>query len=263
MGQPLGGHGRGARVGEVLGPLSLNTPRTSRPGPQPVASPAVGFRAVVFDLGGVVLGSPIQAMAAYERDHGLVEGGINRLIAAHGHDGAWAAFERGEHTFESFTAAFEAECAGAGIAMSVPAMFAYIRADGAGPRPQMLAAIARLREAGIRTAALTNNFAAERADAAGGAPPRPVLLADLPALFDVFVESLTSGLRKPDPRIYELVCERLGVTPPETVFLDDLGLNLKPAKAMGMHTIKVVDPDEALSELGTVLGLDLRAPAGP
>ena len=92
----------------------------------------MAFRAVVFDLGGVVLGSPIQAMAAYERDHGLVEGGINRLIAAHGHDGAWAAFERGEHSFESFAAAFEAECAEAGIAMSVPAMFGYIRRDGYG-----------------------------------------------------------------------------------------------------------------------------------
>src|SRR5262249_48164962 len=91
--------------------------------------PPVHLRAVVFDLGGVVLGSPIQAMAAYERDHGLVEGAINRLIAANGHEGAWAAFERGEHTFASFTAAFEAECAGAGIAMSVPAMFGYIRAD--------------------------------------------------------------------------------------------------------------------------------------
>ena len=216
------------------------------------------FRAVVFDLGGVVLGSPIQAMAAYERDHGLVEGAINRLIAANGHEGAWAAFERGEHTFASFTVAFEAECAGAGIAMSVPAMFEYIRRDGAGPRPQMLEAIARLRGAGLRTAALTNNFAAEREDAAadGGSPD---VMAELPAHFDVFVESRRSGLRKPDPRIYELVCEQLGVTPPETVFLDDLGLNLKPAKAMGMHTIKVVDPDDALSELGSVVGLDLRA----
>jgi putative hydrolase of the HAD superfamily len=220
----------------------------------------VHFRAVVFDLGGVVLGSPIQAMAAYERDHGLAEGGINRLIAANGHEGAWAAFERGEHTFTSFTAAFEAECAGAGIAMSVPTMFAYIRRDGAGPRPQMLAALARLREAGIRTAALTNNFAAERDEAgADGGSGDP--MTDLPAHFDVFVESRVSGLRKPDPRIYEMVCDRLGVAPPETVFLDDLGLNLKPAKAMGMHTIKVVDPDEALSELASVLGLDLSGPA--
>jgi putative hydrolase of the HAD superfamily len=227
----------------------------------------VHLRAVIFDLGGVVLGSPIQAMAAYERDHGLVEGGINRLIAANGHDGAWAAFERGEHTFASFAEAFEAECAAAGIAMSVQEMFAYIRRDGAGPRPAMLGALARLRAAGIRTAALTNNFATEReavvdgeVGSAASAGDDDDVMGELPQHFDVFVESRRTGLRKPDPRIYELVCDQLGVSPPETAFLDDLGLNLKPAKAMGMHTIKVVDPDEALTELGTLLGLDLRAP---
>jgi putative hydrolase of the HAD superfamily len=114
----------------------------------------------------------------------------------------------------------------------------------------------------LRTAALTNNFAADRDEAAGegGRPNGRDPMADLPAHFDVFIESRVSGLRKPDPRIYELVCEQLGVTPTETIFLDDLGLNLKPAKAMGMHTIKVIDPDGALSELGSLLGLDLSAP---
>ena len=213
---------------------------------------------MIFDLGGVVLGSPIQAMAAYERDSGLVEGGINRLIATNGHGGAWAAFERGERSFAEFTTAFEAECAAGGITMSVSVMFEYIRRDGGGARPQMLSALARLRDAGIRTAALTNNFTAERAEA-GDAPPD--LMAELPEHFDVFVESRRTGLRKPDPRIYELVCEHLGVQPGETAFLDDLGLNLKPAKAMGMYTIKVVDPDDALVELGSVLGLDLGGPA--
>jgi putative hydrolase of the HAD superfamily len=78
-------------------------------------------------------------------------------------------------------------------------------------------------------------------------------------LFDVVVESAVEGLRKPDPRIYELTCERLGVAPHEVVFLDDLGINLKPARAMGMTTIKVADPRAALDELGAVLGLDLLA----
>jgi putative hydrolase of the HAD superfamily len=77
--------------------------------------------------------------------------------------------------------------------------------------------------------------------------------------FDVVVESAVEGIRKPDPRIYELVCERLDVTADACVFLDDLGVNLKPARAMGMTTIKVVDPNEALAELGGHLGLDLVA----
>jgi putative hydrolase of the HAD superfamily len=211
-------------------------------------------RAVIFDLGGVVLGSPIQAMARYEREHGLVEGGINRLIAANGADGAWARFERGEHTFASFSTAFEQECAAAGIVMSVTAMFEEIRRDGGGPRPTMLAAIGALRAAGLRTAALTNNFDGEER----AAPERRVdAMAALVPHFDVFVESRKCGLRKPDPAVYELVCRLLDVTPAEAVFLDDLGINLKPARAMGMHTIKVTDPDDALRQLESIVGLDL------
>jgi putative hydrolase of the HAD superfamily len=139
--------------------------------------------------------------------------------------------------------------------MSVAAMFEEIRRDGAGPRPAMLTAIAALRAAGLRTAALTNNFDSEdhhAAERSGDA------MAALVPHFDVFVESRRCGLRKPDPAIYEHVCALLDVTPPEAVFLDDLGINLKPARALGMHTIKVVDPDDALRELESVLGLDLR-----
>jgi len=220
----------------------------------------VHIRAVIFDLGGVVLGSPIQAMAEYERDHGLVAGGINRLIATNGHDGAWARLERGEVSFASFRDAFQQECAAAGIVMSVPAMFDYIRRDGAGPRPAMLTALARLRTAGLHTAALTNNFASD--PGSDGDPIEGDAMAELAHHFDVFVESRRCGLRKPDPKIYELVCGMLEVTPPEAVFLDDLGLNLKPARAMGMHTIKVVDADQALTELEAVLGLQLRGRGG-
>jgi len=114
----------------------------------------------------------------------------------------------------------------------------------------MAVAIRRIRDAKLRTAALTNNW------------PRPDD-APFPSNgdglgFDVVVESATVGLRKPDPRIYELVLSRLGVDAPDAVFLDDLGINLKPARAMGMTTIKVTDPDLALVELADVLGFELH-----
>jgi putative hydrolase of the HAD superfamily len=115
------------------------------------------------------------------------------------------------------------------------------------PRPQMLEALRRLRVRGLRTAALTNNWVSE------GTRPTDWLRAR----FDVFVESSVVGLRKPDPRIYELVCRELGVPPPRAAFLDDIGLNLKPARALGMATIKVTEPDAALRELGALLGVDL------
>src|SRR5262249_39446588 len=123
--------------------------------------------------------------------------------------------------------------------------------SGLGPRPEMTRAIERIRARGLRTAALTNNWADEqRASSPNG-------MHEV-ALFDVVVESAVEGLRKPDPRIYELVWERRDVLASEAVFLDDLGVNLKPAREMGMATIKVVDVDNALAELGALLGLDLE-----
>jgi epoxide hydrolase-like predicted phosphatase len=120
-------------------------------------------------------------------------------------------------------------------------------AEAGVPRPRMLDAIRTLRARGLRVGALTNNWQAEA--------PRPsTALRDL---FDVFVESAVVGLRKPDPRIYELVCEQLGVAPARVAFLDDIGRNLKPARALGMATIKVDDPDRALRELETLLGFAL------
>ena len=125
-------------------------------------------------------------------------------------------------------------------------------AEASVPRPLMLEAIRRIRVGGLRVAALTNNWVA-KTQGRGDNTPR----ARLDAHFDLFVESAVVGLRKPDPRIYALVCEKLGVAPPRVAFLDDIGRNLKTARALGMATIKVDEPEQALRELGTLLGLDL------
>jgi epoxide hydrolase-like predicted phosphatase len=123
------------------------------------------------------------------------------------------------------------------------------------PRPIMLEAIRRIRAGGFLTAALTNNWAENEADGGGdGARDGTRALAKG---FDVFVESSVEGLRKPDPRIYQLTCERLGISPSEAAFLDDIGSNLKSARALGMTTIKVDTPEQALKELGAVIGLAL------
>jgi putative hydrolase of the HAD superfamily len=98
---------------------------------------------------------------------------------------------------------------------------------------------------------LTNNFVRAEEEA----EPRLHTLFDL---FDVVIESSRAGVRKPDPRFYEMACNELGIEPSEAVFLDDLGVNLKPARAMGMTTIKVEDPDRALAELEAVVGVPLR-----
>jgi len=204
------------------------------------------IRAVIFDLGGVVVGSPLHAIAAYERELGLAGGSVNRVVVASGPAGAWSRLERGELELEPFYPAFEADCAAAGFRIDARAMMGRIAAV-TGPRADMLEAIRRLRGGGLKVAALTNNWVTADEGTRILAPH-----------FDVFVESAVVGLRKPDPRIFAHTCGALGVPPGHTAFLDDIGINLKAARALGMTTIKVDEPGEALDRLGALVGLALR-----
>ena len=205
------------------------------------------FRAVIFDLGGVVLDSPLHAIARYEQELGIPPGAVNRVVVDTGAAGAWSRLERGELSRRAFEAAFETECRAAGFALSAAALMERIALCG--PRPEMLQALRTLRGAGLALAALTNNWANE--DASGAETDV------LRGLFDVFVESSKLGLRKPDPRIYRHVCAALAVEPREAVFLDDIGRNLKAARELGMATIKVDAPGPALAELSRQLELAL------
>lgn len=209
---------------------------------------------VVFDIGGVVQDSPLHAIARYERAHGIEADAINRVVVAAGEAGAWARLERGELTTQTFYAPFEADCRARGLTVDGRELMARI-AETSVPRPRMLEAIRRIRAGGLRVAALTNNWVADTPRY--GPDGTEMARSRLHPHFDVFVESAVVGLRKPDPRIYALVCEKLGLPPSRVAFLDDIGRNLKPARELGMATIKVDDPEQALRELGALLGLDL------
>jgi putative hydrolase of the HAD superfamily len=215
------------------------------------------IRAIIFDLGGVVLGSPLHAIAAYEREIGLPANFVNRVVADTAPGGAWSRLERGEISMETFYTDFEADCQAAGQTLSARTMFERMALEAL-PRPIMIEAIRRIRAEGFLAGALTNNWAneddAQENEAGSPAGDGTRALADL---FDVFVESSVEGLRKPDPRIYTLACERLGVELNEAVFLDDIGTNLKAARALGMTTIKVNTPEQALEELSAVIELKL------
>ncbi len=208
----------------------------------------MSIEAVVFDLGGVVFPSPLDVFRVYEREHGLPNRFISEVVLADPEHGAWGRLERGDLGLEEFCDAFDAECAAHGGTVDSRDL---MRAVGAGlePRAAMVTAIGAIRDRGLKTAALTNNWADE--------PGRGDRVSPTADWFDVVVESAVEGLRKPDPRIYLLVCERLDVQPPAAVFLDDLGANLKPARELGMTTIKVDEPEAALAELGSVLGFAL------
>jgi putative hydrolase of the HAD superfamily len=215
----------------------------------------MAIRAVIFDFGGVLSTSPFEAFTIYERRSGLPEGLLRRLNATNPDTNAWARLERSEIDLGGFVELYEAEARVAGHAVDGRAVLALL---GGELRPEMLTALRRCHEReGLRTALLTNNFVGPSTGGdggGGGAMSRNGARGELLALFDVVVESSRAGVRKPDPAIYRLVCDELGVEPREAVFLDDLGINLKPARAMGMTTIKVVDPAAALAELESVVG---------
>ena len=197
-------------------------------------------RAAIFDLGGVVLESPMQAIADFEARQGLPSGIVNRVVVESGDSGAWARHERGEVERAAFLSTFTAEFADRGLAVDTAALMDQVDAS-IRVRPRMLRAVDRLRKRGIAVAALTNNWTPFDPDG-------------LPRHFDVTVESVIEGTRKPERRIYEICVDRLGVESSDCVMLDDLGPNLKTARAMGMLTVKVTSTDQALAEIDRIFG---------
>lgn len=225
-------------------------------------------RAVLFDFGGVILTSPFEEFARFERERALPDGFLRRVNSTDPDTNAWARLERGQLDVAGFNTAFAEESARLGHRVEGIDVLALL---GGEVRPAMVEALRRLRAAeGFVTGLLTNNFIAadERSTTDPAAPPAdapgpPARWAEVLGMFDAVIESSRVGVRKPDPRFYELACAELAIDPAEAVFLDDLGVNLKPARAMGMATIKVGDPHEALVELSDLIGVDLVHPDAP
>lgn len=201
--------------------------------------------AVLFDFGGVILSSPFEAFERYEDRHGIPRGFIRSVNASDHHTNAWAQLERNQITLDEFAAAFEEESAALGHRIAGWDVLELLAGE---LRPEMVEVVRRCGER-YETALLTNNVVSMGVDSD---------VAHVVEMFDVVVESSVVGVRKPEIEFYEIACARLGIEPTEAVFLDDLGVNLKPAREMGMTTIKVVDPATAIAELEDVVGFALR-----
>ncbi|MEO7429187.1 MAG: HAD-IA family hydrolase [Acidimicrobiales bacterium] len=206
------------------------------------------IKAAFFDFGGVILSSPFEAFNRFEARNGLPRDLIRTVNSTNPDTNAWARFERSDASFDEFCDLFEAECRALGHELSARELMPLLSGE---IRPAMVEAVRRCREQ-LVTACLTNNWVSFSDHPVDGRGVGDVLL-----LFHHVVESSKVGVRKPDPRFYELACERAEVEPNEVVFLDDLGVNLKPAAVMGMTTIKVVDPTDALHQLEQVVGFSL------
>ncbi|KAL2079571.1 hypothetical protein ACEWY4_025315 [Coilia grayii] len=208
------------------------------------------YKAVIFDMYGVLIPSPMPKAKEWEDRNGVPPGTISRAIRMGGEGSIWKRFMRGELGVEEFLKAFNDECSI--IAGSAVSMDSFLEALTSGamrqPLPAMVEAVQSIRDRGLKTAVLSNNFLLP-----GGESYLPLDQN----LFNVIVQSCQVGLCKPDHRIYELCSNRLGVLPKEAVFLDDLPVNVEAAAQMGMRAIKVEDPVAAIRELEEVLQFPL------
>jgi putative hydrolase of the HAD superfamily len=212
------------------------------------------FRAVFWDFGGVLTDSPFDAFRDYEARHGLPLHFIRTVNTRNPDDNAWARFERGEISLDAFDEAFAAESAALGHRVRGRAVVELLY----GPiRPLMVGALQKCGRY-YRNACLTNNIKTATSHGLPTTDERAAAVADVMSMFDLVIESSKVGARKPEPKFYELALEAMEIEARQAVYLDDLGINLKPARIMGMETIKVDHPETALAELEAVLGVSLR-----
>lgn len=213
------------------------------------------IEAVLWDFGGVFTTSPFEAFNRFEASRGLPENFIRTVNSTNLHDNAWAKFESSEIDVDEFDDAFRREAEALGHSVRGKDVLTLLAGEF---RPRMARVLTECKRH-YRVGCITNNMKNTPTRTATPAPPsnpeRAARTAAILDQFDVVVESSVEGIRKPDPRIYRLACDRLGVAPENAVFLDDLGINLKPARAMGMVTIKVVTEDQAIADLERATGL--------
>ncbi|MBB4633511.1 HAD-IA family hydrolase [Sphingosinicella soli] len=211
------------------------------------------LRAVIWDFGGVITSSPFDAFNRYEAERNLPKDAIRRINAANPDRNAWARLERSEIDAADFDALFAAEAAAQGYAIAGRDVLGLLAGD---IRPAMVAALDTLTAAGFRIGCITNNARVGRGAGMSADAQKAAAVEAILARFEHVIESAEVGVRKPDPRVYRMMCDALGLEPQACAYLDDLGINCKPAAAMGMAAIKVTSEAQALADLARLTGLE-------
>ncbi|MEQ9146330.1 MAG: HAD-IA family hydrolase [Parvibaculaceae bacterium] len=214
----------------------------------------VNVQAVIWDFGGVLTSSPFEAFNRFEAERGLPKDFIRTINATNPDTNAWALFERSEISLDAFDRQFAEEAEALGGAVTGREVVELLAGD---IRPAMVTALKKCKEH-FKVGCITNNVSAGEGAGMARSHDKATAVAEVMALFDHVIESSKIGIRKPDPRIYEMACEALGVDPSRSVYLDDLGINLKPARALGMTTIKVLNGDQGLADLEAAVGMPLK-----
>ena len=211
----------------------------------------MSIEAVIWDFGGVFTSSPFEAFARYEAEKGLPKDLIRKINSTNPDTNAWALFERNEIDTQGFDTLFLEESTALGH--PVPGADVLPLLSGS-LRPRMVAAL-KACKAHFKVGCITNNMVTHHSPGADEPQRAAGAMGLVMPLFDHIIESSKAGVRKPDPAIYLMMCEALSVKPDACVYLDDLGVNCKPAAALGMRAIKVVDVDQTLAELAAATGL--------
>ncbi|PZQ22994.1 MAG: HAD family hydrolase [Sphingopyxis macrogoltabida] len=213
-----------------------------------------GYTHIIFDFGGVITASPFEAFNRLEDERGLPRDLVRRVNAANPDTNAWAKFERAEIDAATFDRLFAEEARALGHALDGEAVLAVL---AGAVRPDMVAALDTLKARGFTIGCITNNVPSGKGSGMARSEAMAAEVSAIMARFDHVIESSKAGVRKPDPRIYQMMCDALGVEPAVCIYLDDLGINCKPAAALGMHAIKVTSGEQALADLSAALGIPL------
>ena len=212
------------------------------------------FKAVLWDFGGVITSSPFEAFNQFEADNNLPSDIIRSINATNPDNNAWAQLESSTISVDEFDELFASEALEKGHVIRGKQVLALLSGD---IRPEMVKALRVIKET-CSIGCITNNVNTGAGPGMAKSQSKAEAIADIMSLFEIVIESSKVGMRKPDPRIYELACKEMGIEPSEAIYLDDLGINLKPARALGMSTIKVLSAGQAIDELEQQLGLSLR-----
>jgi putative hydrolase of the HAD superfamily len=210
----------------------------------------LAIEAVIWDFGGVLTTSPFEAFGRYEAERGLPRNFIRTVNATNPDANAWALFERNEIDASAFDVKFLEEATALGHAVRGGEVLPLLSGD---IRPRVVEAL-KACKARFKVGCITNNVQTGHGAGMSGSAGKAAAVEAIMETFDAVIESSKAGLRKPDPRIYQMMCELLQVEPAACVYLDDLGVNCKPAAALGMTAIKVTGEDQALADLAAVLG---------
>ncbi|MET0294487.1 MAG: HAD-IA family hydrolase [Phenylobacterium sp.] len=214
----------------------------------------MAVKAVIFDFGGVITSSPFEAFTRYEAERDLPAGLLRQVNAINPDANAWALFERNEIDAAAFDTKFLEESTALGHPVRGGDVLPLLSGD---IRPGMVAALTACKAA-FKVGCITNNVITGHGAGMSGTAEKAAKVGGIMELFDAVIESSKVGLRKPDPRIYEMMCELLSVHPADCVYLDDLGINCKPAAMLGMTAIKVTGEAQALADLSAATGLNLK-----